>query len=600
MALRLRRGTDAERQLPGFIPESGELIYTTDTKLVYVGDGVTEGGLPISSGAFATSLITDLSPQLGGDLALNTHQISGTGNIDITGSISATGDIITQGAVDSASVTAPSVTTDTIAADTSVSISLGSTLDLNNNNIIGTGNINIDGTINATGNINLGDSDDDNINLAGVIASNIIPSADSLYNIGADSFRWEAGFFNQLNTDQLSAGIFTAESITVGNTSIDGLSDTISTSQLLVDNIYSSDSSVVYDDSTKTLTANDVVVDNIVKPNGDFIFQGLADEISASSVVGDLRGSVFGDDSAVFFDAVNNIMSVDTTFISSISSDLGVLEIGRNIPTRVSIFHNTGGAVVSGRTLSSQESFIELNTCNGDIEVPTAVEANNSLSGLILGGYDGDEFSRSIAVAGFVDDAGVVAPGHISGKLMFVVANAAGDGDVVASFNSHGVFNAPVIRTGNVTDVTERDAQTGTEAGSILLVNSNDKGNTDFQGYDGTNWVSLSNNNASAKTVTDETTGSFTVSASDLGSVITLRASGTINLPDASNTDIPVGFYVDFFNMTGSATTFSSDVASQIVSSNGTAPAFNAQGAAARATKVSTTEWFLSGDLTTP
>lgn len=42
MALQLRRGTDAERKLVTFA--EGELIYTTDTKKVFVGDGVTLGG----------------------------------------------------------------------------------------------------------------------------------------------------------------------------------------------------------------------------------------------------------------------------------------------------------------------------------------------------------------------------------------------------------------------------------------------------------------------------------------------------------------------------------------------------------------------------
>ena len=42
MALQIRRGTDAERQ--GITPLAGELIYTTDTKKLYVGDGTTAGG----------------------------------------------------------------------------------------------------------------------------------------------------------------------------------------------------------------------------------------------------------------------------------------------------------------------------------------------------------------------------------------------------------------------------------------------------------------------------------------------------------------------------------------------------------------------------
>ena len=64
MALRLRRGTDAERLL--ITPVEGELIYTTDTKLLFAGDGSTAGGnLVAGGGGFYTSLDsltdTDLS-----------------------------------------------------------------------------------------------------------------------------------------------------------------------------------------------------------------------------------------------------------------------------------------------------------------------------------------------------------------------------------------------------------------------------------------------------------------------------------------------------------------------------------------------------------
>jgi len=42
MALQLRRGIDAQRQSLQLAP--GELVYTTDTKQLYIGDGVTAGG----------------------------------------------------------------------------------------------------------------------------------------------------------------------------------------------------------------------------------------------------------------------------------------------------------------------------------------------------------------------------------------------------------------------------------------------------------------------------------------------------------------------------------------------------------------------------
>jgi len=84
MALKLRKGTNAERQT--VTPASGELIYTTDTKQIYVGDGTTIGGVfvgPASSAALT----------LGGNLTLNGYDIVGTGNININGTITATGDI---------------------------------------------------------------------------------------------------------------------------------------------------------------------------------------------------------------------------------------------------------------------------------------------------------------------------------------------------------------------------------------------------------------------------------------------------------------------------------------------------------------------------
>lgn len=75
MALRLRRGTDSERQL--ITPLEGELIYTTDTKILYIGDGVTQGGLQVT-GAFPESIddltdvdISSIAPTVGQVLTWN-------------------------------------------------------------------------------------------------------------------------------------------------------------------------------------------------------------------------------------------------------------------------------------------------------------------------------------------------------------------------------------------------------------------------------------------------------------------------------------------------------------------------------------------------
>lgn len=91
MALRLRRGTDAQRQL--ITPLSGELIYTTDTNEVYVGDGVTPGGNK-SFGSIPTS-IDDLD------------------DVDITSTAPTAGQVLKWDSVEEKFVPADDIDTDT-------------------------------------------------------------------------------------------------------------------------------------------------------------------------------------------------------------------------------------------------------------------------------------------------------------------------------------------------------------------------------------------------------------------------------------------------------------------------------------------------------
>lgn len=87
MALQIRRGTEAERLT--ITPAEGELIYTTDTKVLYVGDGATIGGTKADTGLL--SLAEDTTPQLGGPLDLNSQNITGVGNINTSGNLTVSG-----------------------------------------------------------------------------------------------------------------------------------------------------------------------------------------------------------------------------------------------------------------------------------------------------------------------------------------------------------------------------------------------------------------------------------------------------------------------------------------------------------------------------
>ena len=140
MSLRIRRGTEAQRPSAAF--DLGEIVWTTDTNKLYVGDGVNLGGKNILASSAGTGLVwnnvtqrldfngsgtgivsvqADTNPTLGGNLNLNNRNITGTGSITISGTLSVTG--------------------------------LGSNLNLNTRSITGPGNIDITGAGTFTNNL---------------------------------------------------------------------------------------------------------------------------------------------------------------------------------------------------------------------------------------------------------------------------------------------------------------------------------------------------------------------------------------------------------------------------------------------------------------
>lgn len=80
MALRLRQGVAADRT--SITPASGELIYTTDTKLVYVGDGTTAGGNLLSGGGGGGVTYT-----------ISSETTTGGANLRLTGSDASTDNV---------------------------------------------------------------------------------------------------------------------------------------------------------------------------------------------------------------------------------------------------------------------------------------------------------------------------------------------------------------------------------------------------------------------------------------------------------------------------------------------------------------------------
>jgi hypothetical protein len=224
MALRLRRGTNAERQT--ITPLQGELIYVTDSKKLYIGDGATQGGFlvgPVDATAF--DLVNDTTPQLGGDL------------------------------------------------------------NLNGNNIVGTGNININGTITATGNIGLGDAATDEITVTGVINSNLRPAIDDTYSLGDINRQWKNVWATQVSVDTtLAVGSRIAKlgGPTEDSSAVlwDAETDTISVNNVIAANFDGNLTGSVFSDDSGTVLVDAI---NSTIGNGLLLLTGrtiqVADEL---------------------------------------------------------------------------------------------------------------------------------------------------------------------------------------------------------------------------------------------------------------------------------------------------------------------------------
>lgn len=130
MALKLRRGSNAQRL--AITPEEGELIYTTDTKAVYVGDGSTVGGTAVTSAVanhFSTFVVAGQSNIVADSTADSLTVAAGTG-ITLT----------TDASTDTLTITNSGFSN--LVED--LSPQLGANLDVNNFNITSaSGNINI-------------------------------------------------------------------------------------------------------------------------------------------------------------------------------------------------------------------------------------------------------------------------------------------------------------------------------------------------------------------------------------------------------------------------------------------------------------------------
>tara|TARA_B110000503_G_scaffold24454_2_gene38585 strand:- start:83 stop:1561 length:1479 start_codon:yes stop_codon:yes gene_type:complete len=491
MALRLRRGTDAERLL--VTPLQGELVYATDTKKIYVGDGATLGGVivgPTDADAF-TSVVNDITPELGGELNLNGNDITGTGSINITGSIHATGNIT------------------------------------------------------ADGDIGLGNDTSDVISVNGVINSSLRPALTDQYDLGTDARKWRRLLVNSVeaNIDVQASIVYTdriagtdssvlwdsvTDTLTVGNVNTDNITiagtlDVATVNGTLYGNVVANDSTVVIDANTKTAAFNSATIEggtldgvviggnsqipvkNIsgsqIRAFGGFTGNLLGNVVGnvQGDIQGSIKGSVFGGDSSLIIDETTSTVVGDinndrttTSVVTASSINLS----GTSVDAQpASLIIETDSNYLSGSTLiingSNDSEFspgLQFGRSRGTLAAPTALQSGDEISATLWIGTDSD--GAYVPAAGL---SAVVTDTPSTGLLptSVFVATIDGSGNLVPSLevapNQVTKFYGPATLM-SFADTTARDAAiTAPVAGMMIYLTATNKA----QVYDGSIWNDL-------------------------------------------------------------------------------------------------------------
>jgi hypothetical protein len=449
MALRLRRGTNSERGL--ITPADGELVYTTDTKRLYIGDGTTSGGNPVDTAGTA----------FGSNVDLNNYDLTGTGNINITGSITATG------------------------------------------------NITADGNLTLGGNLVIGDAASDTVSFLAKVESHVLPDVNGARNLGSSTNKFNQIWANTIHvTDDIISPSVNANIVADDSTVLlNKATGALNASGELKGSIKADDNTSFYNSATKAVVAGQGTFSGVVQANS-FI----------GSIVGDVQGTVFGDDSTVLVDGINGTLSNGTLTFSEgvldITSQAGIgkrLTIGTSTDTETQGINFKAGSV-AGRIIEveslangTDSSGITFQVSRGTLASKTTLSGGDSLGSIKFTGNDGTNVDTvSSMIQWSVEDGATPSDGVLPGKVYILATPDNGStwkGVTVDSagrlcINGTGIATAELDVTGNSVvsgyskfgnlTTVERDALTA-EMGMVIYNTTDNK----FQGRTGVAWVDL-------------------------------------------------------------------------------------------------------------
>ncbi len=530
MALQIRRGTEAQRgSLSGInTPAIGELLYTTDTKKLFVGDGSTTGGTAV--GYYGAVNVTG-QPSL--SAVNNTDTLTFIAGDNIVLTTNATNDSIT------------------ISAPRDVEVFNTGSINIFQNNIVG---------LNSNENIVIDPSG------TGIVLVNSSLQSTNLQtnslNVGTFSAAPTQTYFDAEGPG-VTRGLRTGGPGALTTAEFHGYHATPSNGQEgfrlvfrqstgnATNDVAGYINTVVTDVSTGNVDSeynfavrnnNSLIVTGAIDGSG---FRGNLTGNVTGNVTGDINGSIFADDSRLLVDATNNVhygifntdtIKIEDATISTLNSNqdliidlagTGRLDVRTTIQaSRLEMFNDvfTGGIALSSASAtnaslviatthssaSTSPAFVTnpssfagpqvgatitfLRSTGANPLAPQSVANNDEISTLDFNGFYLPEssFYSAAKIKGVVD--GTPASNTIPGRLEFLATDSVGTSAVRLTVSAKAVTSTVPFKLPVYANDTARSASIPVpQQGMMIFMQSGTSPSATnvAQVYDGTNWVNL-------------------------------------------------------------------------------------------------------------
>ena len=527
MALQTRRGTDAQRQL--ITPLVGELIFATDTKKLYIGDGVTLGGVAVdvNSTDYTVIALDDLTdvvvntPSSGqvlkfnGTFWVNSEDLAGTtiNSIDDIGNV-----VINDPEVNQVLKYNGTNWSNENEDSSLTALALDDLTDIAINELVTGQVLKYNGT-NWVNSEDLAGTAINSIDDIGDVAIND-PEVNQVLKYNGTSWtnENEDSSLTALALDDLT-DIAINELVTGQVLKYNG-TNWVNQTDLSLESIGTAFQTGTHDHISFVYNSEDETIDASVD------LSNYNDAIAATTVTASLKGSVVAEDNSVILNQTTSQLSIDT--ITSASSFLAIdkpIRVGNG--SDLTIVGPTSGTPITTFSSFSNAAYpsIRLSRSRGTAGTPLSVVNNDGLISLNIEAHDGTNYLISSAISSKV--TGTVSTGIVPSTLDFSVTNQTGNFVSPLTVGTNPIDNGSLIELTRCNGSTiSPSAITAGQSQSVLS----------FKTYDGTNYLETGNIFAFASSTVSTgiipTTISFNVMdrAGVLRTALSLNDYGTVNI----------------------------------------------------------------------